>query len=103
MAKPSTLTPAQQEEKKAAAAKAKVDNFIKLADSRVSAALEKIGLIGNLAAPAYTKTPEQVAAIKAALLDEVERTMNRFGKTEAATPTFSVLAASAPKVEAPAS
>lgn len=75
MPKGKVLTDAE----KAAKETKKSDDFIRLADARVNAALDKIALIGGLANKvSYTYTPEQVAAIKKVIGDEVARTMGRF-------------------------
>ena len=55
--------------------------FSRLATKRVNAALGKIKLIGNLAGPGYSYTPEQVEKIAGVLNEAVKFTMNRFTKT----------------------
>lgn len=65
-------------------AKAKADKFRTLANKRVSAALDKIAVIGNLANKGqYGYTEEQVKAIHDALNNEVTTTMSRFAPNAA--------------------
>ena len=45
----------------------KESKFKRLAEKRVNVAIQKIGLIGNLANPNYAYTPEQVEKIIVAL------------------------------------
>lgn len=57
----------------------KAAKFQELAVKRVSAAIQKVRLIGNLSSRAgYDYTPEQVEKIKKALSEAVRETMDRF-------------------------
>lgn len=68
--KSSTSTSATQE--------TKAQKFVRLAEKRVSTAVKKVMLVGNLAGPSYDYTQEQVAKIESALATAVETTMARF-------------------------
>jgi ribosomal protein L18E len=82
MARPSNLTEEQKAAKKIAAAQAKKDNFIRLAETRVENALISIAKVGGLANRAtYDYTEAQVLAIGKALEKEVIATMRRFSPT----------------------
>jgi hypothetical protein len=72
------LTEAQKAERAAA----KVAKFNELAPKRMTAALAKVRLIGNLSSKAgYSYTDEQVAKMRKALNDAVSETMDRFSAT----------------------
>jgi len=58
----------------------KHDKFKRLATPRVTNALKKIELIGNLASSSYEYTPEEVEKIFAALLQTLDSTKARFAK-----------------------
>lgn len=60
----------------------KHDKFKRLATPRVTNALKKIELIGNLATSAYEYSPEEVDKIFSALQQTVESTKNRFSKSK---------------------
>lgn len=69
----------------------KEDKFVRLGDKRVSAALQKIRLIGNLSGPGYNYTQAQVELIEGVLREAVVSTMARFHPTEeAGAPTFTL-------------
>ena len=58
----------------------KESKFKRLAEKRVNVALQKIGLIGNLANPNYTYTPEQVEKIIVALSAAIAGVEEKFQK-----------------------
>ena len=58
----------------------KSDKFKRLAAQRVTNALKKIELIGNLASPGYESTREEVDKIFAALQQTLDSTKSRFSK-----------------------
>jgi len=60
----------------------KHDKFKRLATPRVTNALKKIELIGNLASSSYEYTPEEVEKIFAALQQTLTNTRNRFSKAK---------------------
>lgn len=90
MPKQSNLTPEQLAAKKAEAAATKAANFKKLANQRVNAALDKIGVIGNLASPNYSYTEEQVGFMKNVILAQVEKTFAHFNKATVTATGFSL-------------
>lgn len=67
------------------------EKFIKLGGKRVSAAIDKIELIGNLANTSnYEYTDDQIAKIETALNDTVKKTMAKFsGDKEETEKSFS--------------
>lgn len=72
-------------EDNAPANESKADCFRRLANKRVTVALDKIRLIGNLSSRGnYEYTDEQVARIEATLLEAIAFTMNQF-KPKSAT------------------
>lgn len=64
------------------------DKFKGLGQKRVNAALRSIRLIGNLSGPSYESTPDQVATIKAALQDAIDRAFLRFERTKKTEESF---------------
>lgn len=52
--------------------------FKRLAEKRVNTALQKIGLIGNLANPNYSYSPEQVEKIIVALTASIAAVEEKF-------------------------
>jgi len=83
MAKAKSPKPEMSADEKAARAAArlaeKTEAFNKLAPKRMTAALDKIALIGNLGSRAgYFYTDDQVAKMRKALTDQVNKTMDRF-------------------------
>jgi len=61
------------------------EKFVRLAEQRVGMALKYIGLVGNLGAPGYEKTGEQVAEIGKAMQDAIDTAMDRLkGKPQSA-------------------
>ena len=54
--------------------------FKRLAEKRVNVALQKISLIGNLASPNYSYTPEQVEKIIVALTASIAEVEEKFQK-----------------------
>lgn len=51
--------------------------FKRVVEPRVGKALKAIGLVGSVSGSAYKCTPEQIAAINAALTEAVEKTVNK--------------------------
>lgn len=67
---------------KAARNAEKATKFNELAPKRMTSALAKIRLIGNLSSKSgYTYTDEQVSKMRKALTDAVSETMDRFSAT----------------------
>ena len=62
-------------------AESKHDKFKRLAAQRVTNALKKIELIGNLSSPGYEYTTEEVDKIFAALQQTLDSTKSRFSKS----------------------
>jgi len=60
----------------------KHDKFKRLATPRVTNALKKIELIGNLSSSGYEYTPEEVEKIFLALQQTLESTKSRFSKSK---------------------
>lgn len=60
----------------------KHDKFKRLATPRVTNALKKIELIGNLSSSGYEYTPEEVEKIFSALQQTLESTKSRFSKSK---------------------
>jgi len=58
----------------------KEDKFRRLAGMRVNNALQKIRIIGNLAGPGYSYTPEQIEKIIAALNGAIAEVEAKFQK-----------------------
>ena len=58
----------------------KEQKFKRLAEPRVNNALQKIKLIGNLASPAYSYTPEQIEKIIVALNAGIAEVEEKFQK-----------------------
>jgi len=58
----------------------KVGKFVRLAEKRVTKALQELRKIGNLAGPTYEYTEEQVKAIIGCLYDAVDKINLRFGE-----------------------
>lgn len=73
-----TKTAPAQEQKETRA-----DAFKRLANARVSKALQAIEVIGNLSSANYEKTPEQVAKIMGALQAELDTLEAKFEKPDA--------------------
>ena len=67
-----------------AEAESKHDKFKRLATQRVTNAIKKIELIGNLAGSGYESTPEEVEKILTALQKTVEGVREKFSKTKRA-------------------
>ena len=57
------------------------DKFKRLAAQRVTNALKKIELIGNLSSPGYESTSEEVDKMFAALQQTLDSTKSRFSKS----------------------
>lgn len=55
--------------------------FVRLAEARTQACLDKVRLIGNLSAGQYVKSEADVAAIFGAIRTELEAAEARFSKT----------------------
>ena len=64
----------------------KHDKFKRLAALRVTNALKKIELIGNLASPGYEYTTEEVDKIFAALQQTLDNTKGSFSKSKTEEP-----------------
>jgi hypothetical protein len=60
----------------------KHDKFKRLATQRVTNALKKIELIGNLASSGYESSAEEVDKIFASLQQTLDNTKNRFSKSK---------------------
>jgi hypothetical protein len=58
----------------------KESKFKRLAEKRVNVALQKMSLIGNLAKPSYSYTPEQVEKIIVALSAAIAEIEEKFQK-----------------------
>jgi hypothetical protein len=56
----------------------KADAFIRLTEQRMTNALKYIGLVGNLAGPAYERTAEQAEQIVSALEGAVDGVREAF-------------------------
>jgi len=69
-------------ESKGGVAESKHDKFKRLATPRVTNALKRIELIGNLSSSGYEYTPEEVEKIFSALQQTLESTKNRFSKSK---------------------
>ncbi|MDP8260253.1 MAG: hypothetical protein P9L96_04545 [Candidatus Gygaella obscura] len=67
-------------DKEARTNESKEAKFKRLADKRVNAALQKIGLLGNLANPSYSYSSEQVEKIIVALTASVAEVEEKFQK-----------------------
>lgn len=63
-------------------AETKHDKFKRLATQRVTNALKKIELIGNLSSSGYEYSPEEVEKIFAALQHTLDSTKSRFSKSK---------------------
>lgn len=79
------LTPEQAAAKKAEAEANRVANFDRLAEARMNTALDKIALIGNLASPSYSYTPEKIKVMYDAMVKEVNGVFSRFQPKAGAT------------------
>lgn len=66
-----------------AVAETKAQAFVRLANGRVSKALQAIEVIGNLASPNYEYTPAQADKIIGALTAETDALKARFAKPDA--------------------
>ena len=64
-----------------AEAESKHDKFKRLATQRVTNAIKKIELLGNLATSGYESTPEEVEKIFKALQDTLDGVKEKFSKT----------------------
>lgn len=62
-------------------AESKHDKFKRLAAQRVTNALKKIELIGNLSSPGYEYAQEEVDKIFSALQQAIDNTKARFSKS----------------------
>ena len=60
----------------------KHDKFKRLASQRVTNAIKKIELIGNLSSPGYECAPEEIEKIFATLQQTLDNTKNRFSKAK---------------------
>ncbi len=65
-----------------AEAESKHDKFKRLATQRVTNAIKKIELLGNLSTSGYESTPEEVEKIFKALQDTLDGVKEKFSKTE---------------------
>ena len=64
-----------------AEAESRHDKFKRLAAQRVTNALKKIELIGNLSSPGYESTQEEVDKIFSALQQTLDSTKSKFSKS----------------------
>jgi hypothetical protein len=81
--RPSGQTPEQATAAKAAREVAKAEAFVKLAQSRMTKALQAIEPLGNLANKgSYSYTDVQVKAMGTALVNKVNEVFAKFTKTE---------------------
>ena len=71
-----------KKEEKMAEAESKHDKFKRLASQRVTNAIKKIELIGNLTGSGYESTPEEVEKIFVALQQTLDSTKDKFSKTK---------------------
>ena len=60
----------------------KHDKFVRLATPRVTTAIKRIELIGNLASSGYEYSPEEVEKIFSALQQTLDGTKARFSKSK---------------------
>lgn len=60
----------------------KHDKFKRLATQRVTSALKKIELVGNLGTSSYESTPEEVEKIFASLQQALDNAKGRFSKSK---------------------
>ena len=60
----------------------KHDKFKRLASQRVTNAIKKIELIGNLTSPGYEYTPEEVEKIFTSLQQVLDSTKSKFSKAK---------------------
>ena len=65
-----------------AESESKHDKFKRLATQRVTNAIKKIELIGNLATSGYESTPEEVEKIFKAMQETLDGVKDKFSKTE---------------------
>lgn len=63
-------------------AESKHDKFKRLATQRVTNAIKKIELIGNLSSSGYEYAPEEVEKIFISLLQTLDNTKSRFSKSK---------------------
>ena len=77
-------------EEQAVAGESKADKFKRLANNRVNNALKVIKNIGQLSAPAYEYTPEQVEKIFGALQAALDDAKEKFNKTKKKDDNFSL-------------
>ncbi|NQU94680.1 MAG: hypothetical protein HQ549_00395 [Candidatus Omnitrophica bacterium] len=64
-----------------AESESKHDKFKRLATQRVTNAIKKIELLGNLSGAGYESTPEEVEKIFKALQDTLDGVKEKFSKT----------------------
>lgn len=64
--------------------------FVRIANKRIPKALKAVSGVANLAGASYTKTPEQVKAIIAALTAAVAEVERKLSGTKAETGGFSL-------------
>ena len=65
-----------------AEAESKHDKFKRLATQRVTNAIKKIELIGNLSSSGYEYAPEEIEKIFTSLQQTLDNTKGRFSKTK---------------------
>lgn len=67
------------------------DKFVSLAEKRTAKALQAIAVIGNLSNKSnYSYTDEDVRKIKKALIDQVNKTIARFGAINGKSASFTL-------------
>lgn len=74
--------PVKAEVKAESKTESKHDKFKRLATQRVSSALKKIELIGNLSSSGYEYAPEEVDKIFSSLQQTLDATKGRFSKSK---------------------
>ena len=63
-------------------------NFVRLAEARTDACIQKVRLIGNLASGQYSKTDADVEAIFSTLRGQLDAVEMKFHATKDALPKF---------------
>ena len=71
-----------KQEEKAQGTESKHDKFKRLANQRVTNAIKKIELIGNLSSSGYEYTAEEIEKIFSALQQILDNTKGRFSKSK---------------------
>lgn len=90
-AKQEAKTVSKPEAKTETKTETKHDKFKRLASQRVSSALGKIELVGNLSSSGYEYTPEEVGKIFSSLQQTLDAAKARFSKSKREEPKKFVL------------